>query len=615
MAQGKKKRKIADKKLANKPGNKQVEKTLETTTEEIVKSVPEKRKEAENKKKTPTLQEKKTTETKKKVEQTPKSRKEKVTGDTNKKKTTTEPKAKDGINKKTTKEKGSETKAKTTTTKKKTATSKNKDEQKLTTKKAETKTETKKQTSEAKPKANEKKETTEKNLKKENQKPKTPKKKEISSKEKEVEKKASTPKKETTKAAKEKRKKEISKHEKKATNKITKEQIQEIWKRIISVLLLVAKNSKKYAIKFWNFSKVQAKKCQKGLIHFYNFLKVVLGKIKIQWGKFYKVLKEKYKEHRKNRKRKKEEKRSKRIALKEQKEISKKILKYQKEQVEESNSKKDVQVAEEQEHREKKKHKFPKSIILLMLFIVAYLVATMLPYGTKEYASGASGKIIDVPKLTKLKEECCNFKATFTSIRSAKSLEKEMENLIASYQKLNCDNKSYIYNPKGDYTITEYSITKGVIFNELNITYGKGNSCELDTTFKKLEFLPNSFTIEDAKKDGNYVITNEKIFNSDSYKKFMQEVENKNPNTLRIVRTNEEGDLLITDVEYMSDGKIKVTYDKTRDRNNQDNYIMAYKYDHIGIYKNKLYAYNGTHLNDDVIKGKNAYYLIDIPVE
>lgn len=633
MAQGKKKRKIADKKLANKPGNKQVEKTLETTTEEIVKSVPEKRKETENKKKTPTLQEKKTTETKKKVEQTPKSRKEKATEDTNKKKTTKEPKVKDEINKKTAKEKSSETKAKTTTTKKKNSTSKNKDEQKSTTKKAEqktnaskvkvqtkkaeTKTETKKQTSEAKPKskAYEKKETTEKNLKKENQKSKTPKKKEISSNKKEVEKKASTPKKETSKATKEKRKKEEPKQEKKATNKITKEQIQEIWKRIISFLLLVAKNSKKYAIKFWDFSKVQAKKCQKGLIHIYNFLKVVLGKIKIQCGKLYKVLKEKYKEHRKNRKRKKEEKRSKRIALKEQKEISKKILKYQKEQVEESNSKKDVQVAEEQEHREKKKHKFPKSIILLMLFIVAYLVATMLPYGTKEYVSGASGKIIDVPKLTKLKEECCNFKATFTSIRSAKSLEKEMENLIASYQKLNCDNKSYIYNPKGDYTITEYSITKGVIFNELNITYGKGNSCELDTTFKKLELLPNSFNIEDAKKDGNYVITNEKIFNSDSYKKFMQEVENKNPNTLRIVRTNEEGDLLITDVEYMSDGKIKVTYDKTRDRNNQDNYIMAYKYDHIGIYKNKLYAYNGTHLNDDVIKGKSAYYLIDIPVE
>ena len=190
-----------------------------------------------------------------------------------------------------------------------------------------------------------------------------------------------------------------------------------------------------------------------------------------------------------------------------------------------------------------------------------------------------------------------------------------MEQLIASYQKLNCDNKSYVYNEKGDYTITEYSLKKGKIFNEITITYGKGNSCELDTTFKKLEFLPNSFSLEDAKKDGNYVVTKEKIYNPEAYTKFMEEVEKKNVNTLRIVKTNEEGDLLITDVEYLKEGKIKVTYDKTRDRNNKDNYIMAYKYDHIGIYKNKLYAYNGSALNNDVIKSKNAYYLIDIPKE
>ena len=93
----------------------------------------------------------------------------------------------------------------------------------------------------------------------------------------------------------------------------------------------------------------------------------------------------------------------------------------------------------------------------------------------------------------------------------------------------------------------------------------------------------------------------------------MEEVEKKNPNTLRIVKTNEEGDVLVTDVEYLKEGKFKVTYDKTRDRNNKDNYIMAYKYEHIGSYKNKLYAYNGSTLNGDVVKTKNAYYLIDIP--
>lgn len=615
MAQGKKKRKINDTKTNGKKEElkKKIQSKEEPTTNSAKKEEKEivKEKTQVAKKRTSTTQksskeEIKITSTKEKKEPV---KKEEKTNNQKETKTTTSPK-------KQVEKKSSEKIKKTETT--------NQTKEKKVEEKKKTSTTTAKKKPEAqKEKASTKKTTeTEKKEKVETKSNNTPKKKTSTTKKKNektsskttIEKKKNSTTKETAKAKSSKEKKKpipLKKQTAKKEKKLDKQQIKKIGKQIIILLQTFFKKVKQQSIKFFAFSKVQAKKGKQILIKITIFLKKVLTKLGKLCNKFYKFLKEKYKIHKEKRKKKKEEKHSKKIALKEQKENDKKILTYQKEQTLVSNAK---NTKEEKEiEAPKKKKRIPKSPIVLGILIILYFGATTLPYGTKEYISGASGKKLIVPKLTKLKEECCNYKATFTSIRSIKSLEKEMEQLINSYQKLNCDNKSYVYNEKEDYTITEYSLKKGTIFNEITITYGKGNSCELDTTFKKLEFLPDSFSIEDAKKDGNYVITNEKVYNTEAYTKFMEEVEKKSTSTLRIVKTNEEGDLLITDVEYLKDGKFKVTYDKTRDRNNNDNYIMAYKYDHIGKYKNKLYAYNGANLNNEVIKSKNAYYLMDIP--
>lgn len=284
-----------------------------------------------------------------------------------------------------------------------------------------------------------------------------------------------------------------------------------------------------------------------------------------------------------------------------------KFIELQKTEKEIKKEKEDRTIGEKQ-----KKRRHPvRSIIILGIFLSIFFIGREFSFGIKEYASEASSKIVDVPKFSFLKEECCNFSATFSSIRSVSSLKEELEKILSSYQKLDCDNKNYYYNPVEDYTITDYSIKKGFLLNEFVITYGKGNSCELDTTFKKLELLSDTFSIEDAKRDGNYVISEGKVYNASAYDTFKKEVENHNPNTLRIVTTTKEGDVLITDVEYLKEGKFKVTYDKTRDKNSKQNYIVAYKFEHIGVYKNKLYAYNGV-LNGDVVKTKNAYYLFDV---
>ncbi len=255
-----------------------------------------------------------------------------------------------------------------------------------------------------------------------------------------------------------------------------------------------------------------------------------------------------------------------------------------------------------------------RAFILVSIFCLIFALILMFPFGVSNYKSEASGKILDVPKFSILSEECCMYNATFKSIRSYSSLKLELANIMKQYQQISCDGKKYYYNSEDDFTITEYGLKKGLLFNTFYITYNKGNVCEVDSVLKRIELLPDNYSLDDAKKDGCYVIDNHQEFNVSSYNQF---IENKNlgkESTLRIVTTSEAGDVIITDLQYLSDGKYKVTYDGTRDSTNQeaDNVMVAYIYEHIGVYKNKLYAYNGKNITDSMLNTNNAYYLFDV---
>lgn len=258
--------------------------------------------------------------------------------------------------------------------------------------------------------------------------------------------------------------------------------------------------------------------------------------------------------------------------------------------------------------------KAKKRLIILSILFLLLAILLLFPYGKKEYSSEASGKILEVPKFSNLTEECCSYRATFSSIRSYAILKKELEKIIRNYQKLNCDGKTYYYNEEEDFTITEYGINRGFIFNKFYIAYGNGNSCEIDTSLKNIELLPDNYSLENAKRDGSYVIESDTIYNADSYEKFLADVEQTVPTTLRIAKLSQEGDLILIDLQYLENGKYKVIYDGTRDRYNDedDRVIMAYLYEHIGIYKGKLYAYNGDAITNSLLKTENCYYLFDV---
>lgn len=251
---------------------------------------------------------------------------------------------------------------------------------------------------------------------------------------------------------------------------------------------------------------------------------------------------------------------------------------------------------------------------LCSIFCLILALVLMFPFGITNYKSEASGKILDIPKFSILSEECCMYNATFKSIRSYSSLKAEIQTIFSQYEKINCEGKDYFYSEKEDFTITDYGLKKGLIFSEYYVTYSKGNVCEVDSTLKNIELLPDHYSLEAAKMDGCYVINNGEEFNVSSYNQFLKDIEEGKESTLRIVTTTSIGDVIITDLKHLSDGKFKVIYDGTRDRENVENnrVMMAYVYENIGIYKDKFYAYNGNAITSKMLETSDVYYLFDV---
>lgn len=552
----------------NKKENKKIE-----VKENSASKTSTKKKEKENQSKTNSSK----IPTQKKITRTPTvSAVNKKTKVATSKKNTTAPK-------KSTTTKKSETSKKTSPNKKETISAIKKDYKKVEPKKNSTKTK-EKETPKKKKTKNSKVSTKEKrnSFKEIFKKLKKKRNKKEEKIEKQTKKKNSAIKKEQNKKIPKETKKETTKKKEKHTRKNKKEIAKKIGNTLSSGIKKVDRFFGKLGNKTKNTSKKIIGSIKKGASH----LKIKSSKKKVEKKKTSK------------------------------KDLKKAKEKSQKEKSQKEQNKKTLEILPEEKilKKKRKRRKRIRRLIFLAILCIVIALLLMVPYGITTHYSSASGRVLDVPKFMILKEECCSYNATFITFRSAWSLQKDLDEMISDYEKLDCDGKTYYYNSKENYTITEYGINKGIFLNEVYISYGHGNSCDIDTKFKKLELLAERFTISDAIRDGNYVMDGDKIYNEEAYDKFMANVKKKKPSTLRIVTTNTDGDVLITDLEYLKGGKYRVSYDGTRDRNSKNHEsIIAYKFDHLKESKNKLYAYNGDKLKTKKAKKYETYYLLTLP--
>lgn len=123
-----------------------------------------------------------------------------------------------------------------------------------------------------------------------------------------------------------------------------------------------------------------------------------------------------------------------------------------------------------------KKNLIIGSVVVIVLICV-FLILKFVSFGIKESIMGASIIPLEVPKMARVKSECCSYSATFSCISSVSIIEEELENIMSKYQKISCNGKEYYYNAFEDITILEYSIESGFIYNTFKIDYTKGNYC------------------------------------------------------------------------------------------------------------------------------------------
>lgn len=116
-------------------------------------------------------------------------------------------------------------------------------------------------------------------------------------------------------------------------------------------------------------------------------------------------------------------------------------------------------------------------VLVLVLFICIFLGLKYVSLGTKNARLGATLISIEVPKLSSLKSECCEYEAIFKTIRGKDVIEKELNNIMNKYMKVSCNGRDYYYDMKNNITYTDYEVTSKGISTEFKLAYVRNNIC------------------------------------------------------------------------------------------------------------------------------------------
>lgn len=117
--------------------------------------------------------------------------------------------------------------------------------------------------------------------------------------------------------------------------------------------------------------------------------------------------------------------------------------------------------------------------VIVILAILVFLGVKFLPFGYSKFTSRLTDKTLEVPNLVTLDGECCEYAATFRTLRSVWSLEREIERILEeNYREVLCASGDKFYYDEGnDLTIRGYRAKWKFPFNEVVISYGMGKGC------------------------------------------------------------------------------------------------------------------------------------------
>ncbi len=129
-----------------------------------------------------------------------------------------------------------------------------------------------------------------------------------------------------------------------------------------------------------------------------------------------------------------------------------------------------------------------RAIILIPFIILAIIIISFLIFRNIQLGYGKISIIYDktngsqtielgIPKLSFMAKE--NDKSySFKNIRSNKNLTKEVKDFLKTLELIKCNDTTYYYDKKNNFTIIDYSIKTHFIYNTISYKVSDGNYCE-----------------------------------------------------------------------------------------------------------------------------------------
>ena len=179
----------------------------------------------------------------------------------------------------------------------------------------------------------------------------------------------------------------------------------------------------------------------------------------------------------------------------------------------------------------------------------------------------------NIPTITITNEDATKIKQFLDGF----SYDKELCDGIYNYEIIINDEEHYMVkqdcnaiekgDKQADITEEQLKSIEDIIENNINAP-------------KLLEEVPQNYSMTQAIKDGCVVISVNTVFNKSKLDSFITNTsadsENRQSDFIRIVQYTNEGDPIITDLEYKKDDGYILTYDNTRDAFGADTKVTIY---------------------------------------
>lgn len=157
---------------------------------------------------------------------------------------------------------------------------------------------------------------------------------------------------------------------------------------------------------------------------------------------------------------------------------------------------------------------------------------------------------------------------------------------------VNNDGGVFIYKYDKYYVLKcDNSVIFGNLANGVDKKY-----CFIDDEIVSLYDIKKNYSYKDAISDLYYVITEDKVYNSDTLQQFLDSISEKKTAFIRIFSSLYDNDNTIIDVIYEND-EVLVFVDNTRNTDVDNGKVSMYTFNKLGVFEDEvgkyLYAYNG----------------------